>query len=125
MSSDIIGEQHGASKGRSVVINLRVFIEFIDDAFDFRHQVDVIYADFSKAFNKVDHDLLIQKSNDFNISYDLIKWLHSDLHQRPQFVRFNDVLSDVFISTSGVPQGSHLGHLLSLNFINDIYLVLR
>lgn len=119
ISREIVVEHRGFVSGRSVTSNFCVFIEFLLRSLNSGYQVDVIYNDFSKAFDKLDHVLLIQKLDNSNIAT-LVKWLESYPECRPESVRVNDVLSDVFISTFGLPRGSHLGPPLFSIFINDI-----
>ena len=85
-----------------------------------RKEVDVIYLDFAKAFDKVDHGLLIQKLKRLGISGNLLKWIDSFLTQRTQQVCIEKILSSVGDVLSGVPQGSSLGPLLFLLHIGDI-----
>ena len=74
--------------------------------------VDVLYLDFSKAFDKVDHGILLHKAKDLGIIGKLGIWLHGFLTDRTQMVAANGTLSCVSKVISGVPQGSVLGPLL-------------
>ena len=87
------------------------------DSFD---QTDVIYLDFSKAFDSVSHRLLCHKLQAFGISGTLLAWVRSYLHNRCQRVVLDGAKSDWLPVTSSVPQGSILGPLLFLLYTNDI-----
>ncbi|XP_075156743.1 uncharacterized protein LOC142230014 [Haematobia irritans] len=80
--------QHGFMKGRSTSTNLLEFTSYIHDAFSRRNQVDVVYTDFSKAFDKVNHRLLLYKLSALGFPPALLCWISSYLSDRVQCVMF-------------------------------------
>lgn len=119
----IIKNQYGFIKNRSTVSNLVSFSNYINNALENKQQIDVMYADFSKAYDKVIHSLLISKIQSIGISNPLLKWMHSFLTGRTQIVKVQDALSEPIQVTSGCIQGGHISCLLFSLFINDIQLI--
>ena len=113
-------QQHGFVRGRSCQTNILLCLEKWTEMVDNNKSVDVAYFDYAKAFDKVSHRLLLIKLRAYGIDGKLLAWLAAYLEDRRQRVVVGNAKSPWLEVVSGTTQGTVLGFLLFLIFINDL-----
>ena len=113
-------KQFGAIRGRSTSHALVDMMHIWHRAMDERKSARVLFVDYAKAFDRVDHPTVIRKLAALGVPPILLRWLHSFLTNRQQRVKIRDFFSNWASPNGGMPQGTWLGPYVFLSLINDL-----
>lgn len=118
---DTIGpQQHGFMRGRGTTTNLLEITQFLHENTK-DGQVDVIYLDYSKAFDHIRHDLLAAKLSDLGMPFSLYRLIMNFITDRRYILKIDGVATEhEILPKSSVPQGSHIGPILYILFTNGL-----
>ena len=117
--------QYGFRKLHSTDLAALELIDRINKQIDQRKIPFSIFLDLSKAFDTLNHDILMKKLHYHGVRNNTLNWFHSYLTNRAQYIEYNETKSSLLEIETRVPQGSILGPLLFLIYVNDIHMVSR
>jgi len=120
LETDSIGNNFGGLAGRSTTHALIEAVHTWSKALDEKKSVRILFIDYRKAFDHVDHSTVLRKMTDMGVPRLIVEWCHSFLSNRQQRVKIGDVMSDWLTLNGGMPQGTWLGLYVFLVLINDL-----
>lgn len=112
--------QYGFQKGKSTGQALLDFSDLINSKLNDNNHIFVLFVDFSKAFELINHQILLKKMKNMGIEDDTLEWFRDYLSLRKIIVKINSTYSDMLTTSTGIPTGSLLGPLLYLLYVNDM-----
>ena len=112
--------QYGGIKGRSTTHELITILHQCHEAVENHKIVRMLLIDFKKAFDHVDHNIVIRKLTELNVKPFIVRWIFSFLQNRQQRIKIGDITSSWSALNGGMPQGSWLGPLIFIILINDL-----
>lgn len=113
-------DQYGFRSGRSTSMAVIKLADYTASALDKKYFTLGVFVDLKKAFDTIDHKLLMNKLEQYGLRGHAYSWLESYFDNRYQYVHFNDHQSEMRKLTCGVPQGSVIGPKLFILYVNDI-----
>jgi len=112
--------QYGALKGRFTTHAVVDVMDHWHKAVDDGKSVRVVFVDFDKAFDHIDHNVLVAKLIDYDLPHTVIRRICSFLHHRRPRVKTGDVMCEWLVKDSGMPQGSYLRPLMFITLVDSL-----